>query len=58
VAAEACGLEDTIGTLAEGKAADIIVVKGDPLNDVRAMTEASNITWVIMGGSVVRRPGD
>jgi imidazolonepropionase-like amidohydrolase len=58
VAAEACGLEDTIGTLAEGKAADIIVVKGEPLNDVRAMTEAANIAWVITGGSVVRRPGD
>jgi imidazolonepropionase-like amidohydrolase len=58
IAAEACGLSDTIGTLAEGKAADIIVVKGDPLNDARAVAESKNIAWVVKGGSVVRRPGE
>jgi imidazolonepropionase-like amidohydrolase len=58
IAAEACGLSDTIGTLAEGKAADVIVVKGDPLNDARAVAESKNIAWVVKGGSVVRRPGE
>jgi imidazolonepropionase-like amidohydrolase len=58
IAAEACGLSDVIGTLAEGKAADVIIVKGDPLNDAREVATASNIAWVVKGGSVVRRPGE
>jgi imidazolonepropionase-like amidohydrolase len=57
IAAEACGLSDVIGTLAEGKAADVIVVKGNPLDDARDVANASNIAWVVKGGSVVRRPG-
>jgi imidazolonepropionase-like amidohydrolase len=57
VAADACGLSDTIGTLAEGKAADIIVVNGDPLNDVTQMADNARIVWVVKGGSIVKRPG-
>lgn len=56
IAADACGLSDTIGTLAEGKAADVVVVKGEPLNDVAQLADAGRIAWVIKGGSVVRRP--
>ena len=34
-AARACGLEDEIGTVEVGKRADLLVVDGDPLEDVR-----------------------
>jgi len=37
VAAEACGREEDLGTLKEGKLADIIVVDGNPLEDIKAM---------------------
>lgn len=33
-----CGLEDQIGTLEIGKRADILVVDGDPLEDIAALT--------------------
>jgi imidazolonepropionase-like amidohydrolase len=58
VAADACGLADTIGTLADGKVADVLVVRGDPLNDITQLADAARIAWVITGGSVVKRPGD
>jgi imidazolonepropionase-like amidohydrolase len=58
VAAEACGLSDTLGTLAEGKAADVIVVQGDPLDDIKQMQDLVRITWVVKGGAVVRQPGE
>ncbi len=37
VAAEACGVASVVGTLEAGKRADILVVEGDPLTDVRAI---------------------
>lgn len=40
VAAEACGREEDLGTLEEGKLADIIVVDGNPLEDIGAMKKA------------------
>lgn len=36
-AAEACGIDDLVGTLEAGKAADILGVEGDPLVDVEAL---------------------
>jgi imidazolonepropionase-like amidohydrolase len=49
------GLQDEIGTLATGKAADIVAVKGDPLSDVRAL-EA--MAFVMKGGVVTRAVGE
>ena len=42
---------DTIGSLAPGKAADLIAVKGDPLKDV---AELRRVTSVIKGGVVYK----
>ena len=41
-AAEAVGLGDTVGALEVGKQADIIVVQGNPLEDIEAI---ENIIW-------------
>ena len=43
-------LEDEIGTLEPGKAADIVIVDGDPLSDISAL---ANVAVVIRSGEVV-----
>ncbi len=45
--AEALGLEDELGTIEEGKLADVIVVTGNPLADISAL---KNVYAVIKGG--------
>ena len=37
IAAEACGISDETGTLEPGKAADVVVIEGNPLVDIAAM---------------------
>ena len=54
VAAEAIGIDDRVGTLAPGKWADIILVRGDPLADIRLLQQAERIVWVIKGGQTVK----
>ena len=50
VAAEVLGLENEIGKVAPGFSADIIAVKGNPLEDV-AVLEA--VDWVMVRGRVI-----
>ena len=50
-AAHVCNLEDELGTLQAGKAADVLVVRGDPLGDLDALT---NVRLVIHDGVVIR----
>lgn len=38
-AADLCGLSDEIGTIEEGKAADLVAVGGDPLQDINAIRD-------------------
>jgi imidazolonepropionase-like amidohydrolase len=56
VAADACGLADRLGTLTEGKLADVLIVNGDPLADINVLTNNDNVQWVLKGGAVVKRP--
>jgi imidazolonepropionase-like amidohydrolase len=56
-AAELLGLQPEIGVLASGKAADIIVVDGDPLADVTLLRARARIAYVLVKGRVVKRPG-
>ena len=50
VAAEMLGLQSTIGTIEKGKAADIIAVQGNPLQDIKALEK---VTFVMKDGQVV-----
>lgn len=49
------GLEGEVGSIAAGKAADVVAVRGDPLEDVRRL-EAMD--FVMKGGAVVRPAAD
>lgn len=50
LAAEAIGMEDTVGTLKPGMAADLIYLDGDPLTDPGAL---SRVEAVVLGGELV-----
>jgi imidazolonepropionase-like amidohydrolase len=49
---ECIGLEKQVGTLEPGKLADLIVVEGDPLKDIKVLEEKANILLVLKGGVV------
>jgi cytosine/adenosine deaminase-related metal-dependent hydrolase len=51
---ELFGMADRIGTVAEGKQADLIVVDGDPLADIAALADASRVRVVVKEGRVVK----
>lgn len=49
-AAACLGLEQEIGTIEKGKWADLVVVDGDPLRDIRVLQDARRIKQVLKGG--------
>jgi imidazolonepropionase-like amidohydrolase len=50
-AAELLGWKDRLGSITEGKLADIVAVSGDPLSDVAVLED---VGFVMKGGEVVR----
>jgi len=52
VAAEMMGVDDEIGTVEPGKRADLVIVRGDPLHDLRALRD---VEWTVFDG-VARTP--
>jgi imidazolonepropionase-like amidohydrolase len=54
VNAEIFGLSDTLGTIAEGKWADLIVIDGNPLEDVQLFAQPDKIIMVMKEGRVAK----
>jgi imidazolonepropionase-like amidohydrolase len=52
--AELFGMADSIGTVEEGKQADLVVVDGDPLSDITVLADASRIRQVVKDGEVMK----
>ncbi len=52
--ARAIGRGDVWGTLEPGKAADILVVDGDPSRDVRVLRDKSRLVMIVQDGRVVK----
>ena len=52
-AADALGLLDDLGTVEVGKIADIIVVDGNPLDDISRLQDVNRIKLVVKDGAVV-----
>jgi imidazolonepropionase-like amidohydrolase len=52
--ARAVGRGDVWGTIEPGKAADVLVVDGDPAHDVRVLCDKSRIVLILQDGRVVK----
>jgi imidazolonepropionase-like amidohydrolase len=50
--AKSCWIDDTVGTLEPGKQADVLIVDGDPSQDINALW---NVVDVFQGGDKVDR---
>lgn len=48
--AELCGIDHLVGTIEAGKLADIVVVAGDPLQDISAVADNDKILLVMKDG--------
>jgi len=55
VAAEALGLGEQTGTLEKGKWADLLVIEGNPLEDISILLERSRIRMVVKEGCVLAK---
>lgn len=53
-AARVLGLEDTIGGIRPGMAADLVLVKGNPLEDVDAVARDGGVVRVMKGGQLIK----
>jgi imidazolonepropionase-like amidohydrolase len=51
VASELMGWQDRVGSLSPGKLADLIAVKGDPIEDVSVLED---VAFVMKGGAIVK----
>jgi imidazolonepropionase-like amidohydrolase len=51
---ELFGMSDKLGTLEVGKWADIIVVQGNPLEDIERLRDKNNVKLVLKQGSVLK----
>jgi imidazolonepropionase-like amidohydrolase len=54
VSAEVLGIEKEVGTIEEGKIADLVAVQGNPLENIGLLAERENVGLVIQGGRVVK----
>jgi imidazolonepropionase-like amidohydrolase len=50
-AAELLGWDEDVGVVTAGRYADLVAVKGDPLQDIRRLED---VAWVMKGGVVVK----
>jgi imidazolonepropionase-like amidohydrolase len=54
--AQLFGLAESLGTIEEGKIADLVLVRGEPLDSIGVLADPANIAVVLQGGSVVKDP--
>jgi imidazolonepropionase-like amidohydrolase len=50
---EILGLDEYLGTVEEGKIADLLIVSKDPTEDVRVFKDNEIIEYIYMGGELV-----
>ena len=50
------GMGDELGLLAPGYLADLLVVRGNPAQDVTLLQDAANLEWIVQGGRPHKQP--
>ena len=56
-ASETLGLEKEIGTIEEGKQADLIVIDGNPLEDITCFQKKEKMIYVLKDGEIIKGRG-
>jgi imidazolonepropionase-like amidohydrolase len=54
IAARVLGLEKELGTVAEGKVADLLLVEGNPLDNIDVLLNPESIRLVMQGGKIIK----
>jgi imidazolonepropionase-like amidohydrolase len=54
IAAQVLGVDEELGTIEEGKQADLIVVDGNPVEDITLLLKAEAIPLIMQGGNLVK----
>ncbi len=54
-ASELMGWQERVGSITPGKLADLVAVRGDPLDDVAALED---VVFVMQGGAVIKKADD
>jgi imidazolonepropionase-like amidohydrolase len=54
IAARVLGVEKELGTIEEGKLADLVMVEGNPLDGVNLLAEESGVRLVMVGGKLAK----
>jgi imidazolonepropionase-like amidohydrolase len=53
--AELFGMQDDIGTVERGKLADLLVVEGNPLEDIALLQNPDNIKLIMKEGKTIKK---
>lgn len=53
IGSEVLGLEEYIGTVEEGKLADLLILKENPAYDIEKLMDSTNIEYVLQNGKIV-----
>ena len=51
---ECLGMDNEIGTLEEGKSADVLIIEGDPSRDISAL---HNVNTIVCKGKLIKKAG-
>lgn len=57
IAAQACGMAHRVGTIEPGKAADLLLFKENPVENIKMLTDKDNIEYVIVDGKLAVEHG-